>query len=145
MIEPNQTDIVFQAASRISDLETERDNLLQLLEDHRQRYASKELELIEVTKQRDEALGWYRECVRECEKLRAQLIEERELRVMQLAAITTASLQNTEESLKERITSGNPYYSEAYAHACRAVDREMALRRELERCASFAEDIRKVL
>ena len=64
-------------------------------------------------------------------KLKAQLEAERELRIMQLAGVSTASIQNTEASVKGRITSENPYYTTAYADTCRAIDREMKLRQQL--------------
>ena len=50
---------------------------------------------------------------------------------MQLAACMTASVQNTERSIKDRITRESPYWSQAYADVCAAVDREMALRAKL--------------
>ena len=51
-----------------------------------------------------------------------------ELHSSQLAATMTASVQNTEESKKERIAPDHPYYTVAYADVCAAVDREIALR-----------------
>lgn len=48
-----------------------------------------------------------------------------ELRIMQLAGISTASVQNTEASAKDRIDESNPFWSVAYADVCRAIDREM--------------------
>jgi len=63
----------------------------------------------------------------------AAMAEERELRIMQLAAISTAAIQNTETTIKDRIGSDNPYYSTAYVDTCRAVDREMEHRAEIER------------
>lgn len=49
---------------------------------------------------------------------------------MQLAAISTATIQNTEATVKDRIGSDNPYWTVAYGDVCRAVDREMFLREE---------------
>lgn len=46
---------------------------------------------------------------------------------MLLAAISTASIQNTPESAKQRIGRDSPYWTQAYADVCVAVDREMAL------------------
>lgn len=47
---------------------------------------------------------------------------------MLLAAISTASGQNTRESAKERIGRDSPYWTQAYGDVCVAIDREMALR-----------------
>ncbi len=47
--------------------------------------------------------------------------------IMRLAAISTASIQNTETSVAERIGPGHPYYTVAYGDVCRAVDREMRI------------------
>jgi hypothetical protein len=47
---------------------------------------------------------------------------------MQLAACATAALQNTAESIAQRIGPDNPYYSAAYMDVCSAVDREVYLR-----------------
>lgn len=58
--------------------------------------------------------------------------EKDELHVMQLAAIMTASLQNTECSTKDRIHRSSPYWTQAYEDVCRAVDREMGHREEVE-------------
>jgi hypothetical protein len=59
-------------------------------------------------------------------------IDSEELHTMKLAAIMTASIQNTEESIKGRIGRDNPYWTVAYDDVCKAVDREMGLRREVE-------------
>lgn len=50
-----------------------------------------------------------------------------ELHTMQLAAVSTATVQNTETTIKDRIGPDNPYYTTAYGDTCRAVDREMRL------------------
>src|SRR5574339_234979 len=51
-----------------------------------------------------------------------------EMHRMQLAAISSASIQNTENTVKEnRIDRSNPYWTVAYDDVCRAVDREMQL------------------
>lgn len=60
----------------------------------------------------------------------AQLLKERDFHVMQLAAISTASIQNTEKSKLDRITAENDYCSQAYLDVCAAIDREMARRNE---------------
>jgi len=52
--------------------------------------------------------------------------------LMQLAAISTASIQNTRETAKERITRESPYWSQAYEDTCRAIDREMDQRERVE-------------
>lgn len=57
--------------------------------------------------------------------LRKQLGEERELHTMQLAAISTACVQNTETTKKDRIGRENPYCTVAYLDVCTSVDREM--------------------
>lgn len=67
------------------------------------------------------------EWIDECDQLRA----ENENHVMQLAAIMTASMQNTESTVKDRIDRSNPYWTVAYQDVCTAVDREMKLRAEL--------------
>lgn len=53
-----------------------------------------------------------------------------------LAAISTAAGQNTRESAKQRIGRDNPYWTPAYEDVCAAVDREMALREQLEAARS---------
>lgn len=56
----------------------------------------------------------------------------RERETMRLAAISSASLCNTERTVKnQRIDKDNPYWTVAYQDVCRAVDREMELRKEL--------------
>ena len=60
--------------------------------------------------------------------LKKEVEEERELHSMQLAAISTASIQNTETTIKDRITPSNPYSSTAYFDVCKAIDREINLR-----------------
>jgi hypothetical protein len=77
----------------------------------------------------------------ENERLRAEL----ENHIMQLAAISTASIQNTEASAADRITAQNPYYSTAYADVCRAIDREMALRAELAKAEAACSELRYVM
>lgn len=70
---------------------------------------------------------------------------EREERIMQLAAISTASLQNTGSSKQDRIDSSNPYWTAAYGDACRAVDREMRLRDQLTRERDVRRQLAKTL
>jgi hypothetical protein len=67
--------------------------------------------------------------------------ETQELHTMQLAAIMTASIQNTDNTIKNRISRDSPYWTQAYADVCRAVDREMKLRKALERVAQCCQDV----
>jgi hypothetical protein len=66
------------------------------------------------------------------DKLRAKVKELEEFHTMQLAAVMTASIQNTESTVKDRIGSDNPYWTQAYADVCVAIDREMAHRAKVE-------------
>jgi len=59
-----------------------------------------------------------------------EVVAELEVERMKAAAVMTASIQNTERTVKDRITQGHPYWSQGYADVCRAVDREMELRAE---------------
>lgn len=69
----------------------------------------------------------------ERDKLLAEVERLRELHTMQLAGIMTASMQNTDSTVKDRIDRSNPYWTQAYEDVCAAVDREMKLRAEVER------------
>jgi len=60
----------------------------------------------------------------------AAVAEETEIKCMQLAACMTATLQNTENTVKDRIGPDSPYWCLAYSDVCRAIDREMELRAE---------------
>lgn len=75
----------------------------------------------------------------EVEKLKKDQAEWREFHTMQLAAISTASFQNTEASKRDRIGKDHPYASTAYFDVCRAIDREMALRASLADLSKVAE------
>lgn len=66
-------------------------------------------------------------------RLVGELKELQELHNMQLAGISTASLQNTESTVKDRINRDNPYWTVAYGDVCVAVDREMKHRNDLQR------------
>lgn len=55
---------------------------------------------------------------------------ETELEAMRLAAISTATIQNTIGSKAERIGRNNPYWTQAYEDVCVAVDREIKHRDE---------------
>ncbi len=61
-------------------------------------------------------------------ELEAQLETER----LRLAACTAAVTYNTEATREPRLTPDHPFYSATYKDVCDAVDREMALRKELE-------------
>jgi len=70
----------------------------------------------------------------EFEKLKAEneaLKTELEAERIRLAACSVAALENTEESIKNRLTPENEYYSASYDDVCRAVDREMKHRSRL--------------
>lgn len=58
--------------------------------------------------------------------------EELELERMRLAACGIAAMSNTENTVAQRITRDNPYWSASYGDVCATVDREMAMREELE-------------
>ena len=62
----------------------------------------------------------------------ARVAELEEFRIMQLAAISTATLQNTVKSTADRISPGSPYSTVAYVDVCKAVDREMRERQRAE-------------
>lgn len=61
-----------------------------------------------------------------------------ETHIMQLAAISTATLQNTETTIKDRIPKDSPYWTVAYADVCTAIDREI---RERNRANAAEHDI----
>lgn len=65
----------------------------------------------------------------ELDRLCAELETER----MRLAGCGVAAMANTPTTVAQRITRDNPYWSASYGDVCRAVDREMALRAEVER------------
>jgi hypothetical protein len=76
---------------------------------------------------------------REIEAKDKRIAELEELRIMQLAAISTASIQNTETTIKDRINADNPYCSTAYLDVCRVVDREMTHRERLSSLQALME------
>jgi uncharacterized protein YjbI with pentapeptide repeats len=63
---------------------------------------------------------------------REEISETEKLR-MQLAACGVAAMSNTKDTAAARLEPGHPYYSASYGDVCRAVDREMTLRSELDR------------
>ena len=74
------------------------------------------------------------EICRIADQLNGQTIARlQELSSLQLAGISTASIQNTDATVKDRITRENPYWTQAYGDVCRAVDREMQQRQECDR------------
>lgn len=52
---------------------------------------------------------------------------------VQLAGCGVAAMQNTEETVKDRIVEGDYGYSASYYDICKAVDREIRYRDALER------------
>lgn len=67
----------------------------------------------------------------------AEIAQARELHEMQMAACMTATLQNTEKTIKDRIGRDNPYWTQCYEDVCRSVDREIALRFERDDLAKW--------
>lgn len=53
------------------------------------------------------------------------MTESEELHNMQLAAISTATVQNTVKSSQDRISPNSPYWTVAYGDVCQAIDREI--------------------
>jgi hypothetical protein len=81
-------------------------------------------------------------------KLERGLAAMREQHVMELAAISTASIQNTEATVKDRVGADNPYCTVAYLDVCRAIDREMRLIKERDKwrvCAVCEEKLSETL
>lgn len=81
--------------------------------------------------------------VSQCHADQSMLIKALEARVealetkletecIRLAGCGVAAMQNTEETIKLRLPVDSPYYSASYGDVCRAVDREMSLRSEIE-------------
>lgn len=77
----------------------------------------------------------------EIERLRKDKSELIGFHTMQLVAISTASLQNTEKSKLDRIGADNPYASTAYFDVCAAIDREIKLRSSLSDLRKVADDL----
>jgi hypothetical protein len=59
--------------------------------------------------------------------------EEINFESIRLAACGVAALANTDETVKQRITKENEYWSASYEDVCSAVDREMKYRKALEK------------
>lgn len=70
--------------------------------------------------------------IEQSERISREAPEDLENLRMQLVACMTASAQNTRTAIKDRIERGHPYWSQAYADVCAAIDREIALREEVE-------------
>jgi len=64
---------------------------------------------------------------------------------IRLAAISTATLQNTDRTIQDRIDKSNPYWTVAYGDVCRAVDREMSIRKAYTAKCREVEELRKAL
>lgn len=79
----------------------------------------------------------------ERDSLRTRADQERELHTMQLAAIMTASIQNTESTIKDRIGSEHPYCTVAYQDVCRAIDREIRERTRAEAAEAEVAELKK--
>jgi hypothetical protein len=62
---------------------------------------------------------------------------------MKLAGVSTACLQNTEKTIKDRIDKSNPYWTVAYGDVCDTVDREMKLRTENAKLRGALEKIKR--
>lgn len=61
---------------------------------------------------------------------------------MKLAGVSTACLQNTEKTIKDRIDKSNPYWTVAYGDVCDTVDREMKLRTENAKLRAALEKVK---
>lgn len=72
---------------------------------------------------------------RALERKCAKQAEEMEVLRVQLAACMTAAALNTRTTSNDRINRDNPYWSQAYADVCAAVDREIAHREKVEQQA----------
>lgn len=68
-----------------------------------------------------------------------------EKNIMQLAGISTAAMQNTDSTIKDRIDKTNPYWTVAYQDTCDAVDREMKLRKEYADLKHQTDQMREAL
>lgn len=75
-------------------------------------------------------------------KVHSQTLENHR---MQLAAISTAALRNTETTINERLCPSNPYWTQAYKDVCTAVDREMRERRRANELEEINRRIRRYL
>jgi hypothetical protein len=106
------------------------ENGFALMEEPWKRIEKLERELADMTFFRDSEMRWANQYKQERDDLIQKLSTHIELHVMQLAAIMTASLQNTQGSASHRIDKSNPYWTVAYDDVCRAVDREISAIKE---------------
>lgn len=80
---------------------------------------------------------------KQLEEKTRELEEAREEHHMQLAAISTASIQNTESSKSDRIDETNPYWTVAYSDVCIAIDREIQRINQFGQWKAIAERLAK--
>ena len=98
---------------------------------------------------------WKTEALQECDKLEAELAaaknerdslsEECKTLGLKLAACGIAAMQNTTNSMQERLRRDSPYYSASYSDVCRAVDREVSLREQLAAAKESLTDVHELL
>lgn len=79
----------------------------------------------------------------EIAQLRRELEEIKELHRIQIAAICSATLQNTDSSVKDRIKPDNLYWSVAYGDVCNAIDREIKERKRADELQKELEAYKK--
>lgn len=72
-----------------------------------------------------------------------EIDELKENHNLQMAGVMTASMQNTQSTIKDRIDRSNPYWTQAYQDVCDAVDREVKLRQERDDYREALEGIQK--
>lgn len=70
-----------------------------------------------------------------------------EVERMRLAACGVAAMQNTPATIAQRVDRNSPYYSASYEDVCRAVDREISLRAQMQNfvdiCRRFTERVER--
>lgn len=59
--------------------------------------------------------------------------------IIKLAAISTASIQNTKKTIVDRLEPDHPYYTIAYGDVCAAIDREIQAREKLAKAVEALE------
>jgi hypothetical protein len=74
-----------------------------------------------------------KDCLARSEEACRKIQEEKYIANMKLCAVSVNASHNTREAIKGRLRPEHPYWSTAYADVCNAIDREMALREELEK------------
>jgi GTPase Era involved in 16S rRNA processing len=90
-------------------------------------------------------INWVDRLNEENKKLKSELEAAKELHNMQLAAISTASIQNTSETIADRINKDSPYWSWSYRDTCVAVDREMRERARAEAAEAACAEMREFI